>query len=672
MTTKGFQIRSFAMTSVLVGMLSVLSGRLIQVQFLDRKHYKEKAARTFDHPETLSGLRGKIVDRNEEVLAKSMPVTSITVDINHMRDVKVMSSTVAYERVSSMEGWDQLDAVKRRARVAAERYDIVDLATNHPESLSPEHVCEMGIERAVNVLARPLGMRREELMEKIKKGLGDRKTGEFELVADLPDDVASGLREMVDQQWIEGFHFKGSFKRWYSSPDLASHVVGYTGEKEEKDADGRTTYTQVGKFGVEAALDEYLEGKDGWRRYKRDMWGMKIPGDSDCLSPPKAGLNVQLTLDMAVQSIAEEELDAGLKEFVATKGCVIVMDPKTGEILAMASRPTFNLNRLDNLVEGGRNFATQAMYEPGSTIKIVATSGALNEGLVSPQTSIFCHNGHYSDGVVSVSDEHPQGMLTFEGVLEKSNNIGTYMIARQLGMKRFYDYVGAYGYGQKTGVSLSGESSGRVRNKGNPVDFSRAAYGYAVAVTPLQVATAFSAIASDGQRRKPHIVKSIIANDGTVVEDYAPEVVCRVIKPETAKEMRYALTKVTGEGGTAKAARVQGFEVAGKTGTARRMNDAPPKIVNGHRVKSGGYQEGHYTVSFAGMMPAENPSFVCVVVIDDPRAPQLAHLYGGPIAGAVFSRVATRLAEHMNLTPTEPVNSKLAEVDKKSERSRHQ
>jgi cell division protein FtsI/penicillin-binding protein 2 len=648
MSTRAFQIRCFLMSALFVGMLSVLSVRLFWIQVWNPWSSNSRGGPGAPHTEVLPGLRGNIVDRNEEVLAKSMPVSSISVDIDHLQNPEVMAVTVAYERVCTLPEWNALSPADKRKRVMGERAIVLD-------TMKKDTIVEMAIAHAVNVMARPLGMRREELAEKIKKGLYnkesgkyDKKHGEFELIQDLPEDVASGLREVVDQQWIEGFRFEESFKRWYTAKEMAAHVLGYTGEKKGEDVAGKTHYTLTGKCGIESAMNEYLAGKDGWSICKRDLHGMKIPSDDDSLCPPRSGLNVQLTLDMAVQAIAEEELDAGLKEFVAPRGCAIVMDPKTGEILGMVSRPAPDLNNLTNISETATNFATQAMFEPGSTIKIVATSGALNENLVTPQTAIFCHNGHYNEGAVDLKDEHPQGMLTFEGVLEKSNNIGTYMIARQLGMARFYNYLSAYGYGQKTGVLLSGESSGRVRNKGNAVDFSRAAFGYSLSVTPLQVASAFSVIASDGQRRKPHIVKSIIANDGTVVEDFAPEVVCRVIKPDTAKEMRYALTKVTGDGGTAKLARVPGYPVAGKTGTARRM------------LPNGKYELNHFTVTFAGMMPAENPAFVCVVVLDDPRPPHMDKIYAGNIAGPVFSRIGTRLAAHMNLTPTEPVNTKLA------------
>jgi len=363
---------------------------------------------------------------------------------------------------------------------------------------------------------------------------------------------------------------------------------------------------------------------------------------------------------MGIQAIVEEELDAGLAEFESKQGAVVLMDPKTGEILAMASRPNFDLNVRDILKNGkdnSFNYPIQAMYEPGSTIKIIATSGALNEGLVTPQTSINCHNGYFRSGAVEVTDDHPAGSLSFEGVLEKSNNIGTYSLGRQLGSKRFYDYLANYGFGKKTGIQLSGESAGLARNTGNEVDFSRACYGYATAVTPLQLACAYSVIAGDGKLRKPHIIKSLVANDGTLVEDYQPEVVSTVLKPRTAAQMRAALEKVVQDGGTATLAAVAGFRVAGKTGTVQKYKPKSADNPVGH------YVPNTYIVSFAGMMPAQDPAFVCIVVVDDPRT-QKVNRYGGSIAGPIFSKIATRVASHMNLQPTEPIPSPLATAAK--------
>ena len=249
-------------------------------------------------------------------------------------------------------------------------------------------------------------------------------------------------------------------------------------------------------------------------------------------------------------------------------------------------------------------------------------------------------------------DHHPYGNLTLEGVLIKSSNIGAYMFARQLGPKRFYQYTSDWGFGRKTGILLGGESSGIARNTNNAVDFSRASYGYALNVTPLQMACAYGAIGGDGRLLKPKIVKALVANDGTVVESFPSEVVAQVIRPETARKMREALAKVTQPGGTATLAAVPGHRVAGKTGTALRHNP------NGR-----GYLANSYTVSFAGIMPAENPAFVGIVVIDDPRTNKVTR-YGGTIAAPAFGKIAARAATYLNIQPTEPVTTPLATAER--------
>lgn len=641
MKTRAFQSRCLALCSVIVAGLSLLSVRLFQIQVWDRKQVAGKS-NPFDQAEVLPGLRGKIVDRNEEVLAKSMPVGSVFADVKHLTDPQVMATVIAYERVSQMPGWDQLSGDKRLRRVAAERSEI-EGEMQSAGDIEGKSIREAALARIVSLLARPLGMRREELRKVLLDGIGKKTKGEFAIVKNLPDDVARLVQETIDEHWLEGIFLRHSYRRWYTSENMATHIVGYTGEVEEKGPTGRPSYRQIGKFGIESSMEEYMAGKDGVRVERRDPRGMRIPGESQSVTPPRPGLNIQLTLDMGIQAIVEEELDAGLTLFKSERGCAIVMDPDTGEILGMASRPHFNLNRLDNLDVAGSNFALQAIYEPGSTIKIVAAGAALNEKLVGPQTSIFCHNGYYKQGSVLVEDrDHPYGYLTVEGILQKSSNIGSYKLAQQLGMGRFYDYMGKWGYGKKTGILLSGESRGVIRNTGNPTDFSRAAYGYALAVTPLQVASAYCVVAGDGKLRKPQIVRSIIANDGTVVQKFEPETTATVLRPETAKTMRKALEKVTGEGGTAKLARVPGYLVCGKTGTARR-------------IKDGKYQMHNYVASFAGMMPANDPAFVCVVVIDDPKLSTGGNPYGGLVAAPIFANIGRRVAAHMNLTPTEPV-----------------
>ena len=631
-----FQTRCFLLCSILVIGLSLLSGRLVQIQLVDRHRYAESSRRAFHRVEKLPAIRGMIVDRREEPLAKSIPVATVYVDKNHLLDPKLASYGLAYQEASEEPGWNDLEPGVQRKRINGLRGEI--LSRDPAEAIVSKHLAY-----AVGVLARPLGMRREELRDKIESSKGKW----VPIAKDLPEDVADNLREAVDKHWIQGFEFQNAIKRWYTAPNLATHLIGFTGEVEETDEQGKTQTRVVGRFGVEYTMEEYLAGRDGWREHCRDARGLVVPGNSASLLPPRAGLNVQLTIDMGLQAIIEEEMDACLEEYKSVRGAVVLMDPKTGEILAMASRPHFDLNHKEDVAKNGFNFALQAIYEPGSTFKVVATSGVLNEGLATPFTSVYCHNGNFVEGKIQVPDHHPYGNLTLEGVLIKSSNIGAYKFARQLGAKRFFDYAHNFGFGRKTGILLSGESSGIAKNTGNAVDYSRASYGYALNVTPLQMACAYSVIAGDGKRLKPKIIKSLVANDGTVVETFPTQVVSEVLKPATARKMREALQKVTETGGTATLAAVPGFKVAGKTGTAKRHNP------NGR-----GYLANSYTVSFAGMLPAQDPAFVCVVVIDDPRTDKVSR-YGGTIAAPAFGRIAARAAAYMNLQPTEPVTPPL-------------
>lgn len=617
--------------------LSFLSVRLIQIQLWERKKYADRARAAYDRSEVLPGLRGKIVDRHEEVLAKSISLSTVMVDAKLLSDPVVVVKALAYERASVEEGWDQLSPRDKVRRLKAERSVIL-------EQLTPEAIVSRNLSRAVGVLSRPLGLRKEELRARIEGPMGKGRMY-FAIAKDLPEDAADQLRGLIEENHLKGFRFQNTIKRWYTSPDLATHVIGYTGEAKKVGINGKDVFVQVGKFGIEAAMEEYLRGKDG----KWDHLNIPMPGEEGTMIPPVHGLNVRLTVDMGLQTIVEEELEAGLKEFKSKRGCVVLLDPKTGELLAMANRPHFNLIRKEGLAEGAMNYALQGTYEPGSTIKIVAASGALNERLVSPETQVFCHNGYFQEGKLVVRDDHPKGMLAVEGILVKSNNIGTFMLARQLGVKRFYDYVNDYGFGKKTGILLSNESSGIARNTNNKIDFSRAAFGYALTVTPLQMASAYGAIANGGELIKPRVIHSIVAGDGTVLQKFKPEVVRRVLRPEASKQMRSILSKVTETGGTATQGAVPGFRVAGKTGTAVR-------------IEKGKYCHGHYTVSFAGMMPAEDPAFVCLVVVDDPMTTEVKR-YGGTIAAPIFSRIATRLATQMNLTPTEPIEPEEALVN---------
>lgn len=633
---RAFQNRCIVLCLVLVSLLSALSARLVQIQLVDRQRYAASSSKAFHRTERIPASRGMIVDRNEEPIAKSIPVASVYVDKNHLMDPKLASFGLAYMEASQEPAWKFASAEDKTRRIYALRGEI--LVREEPDAIVQKHLAQ-----AISLLARPLGMRRDEMRAAIE---GNKATW-FPVAKDIPDDMAERLREIVDENRLEGFAFENSIKRWYTNPTLATHLTGFTGEIEEKAEDGKTAYRMAGRFGIESAVEEYLAGRDGRREHHRDSRGLLIPGKANSLLPPRAGLNVKLTIDLGMQAIVAEELEAGLAEFKSKRGAVIVMDPKTGEILAMASRPHFDLNNKQDLEENSFNYAIQAKYEPGSTIKILAVAGALEEKLVTLNTVLNCPHV-LQESKFTVEDSHSGGMLSVEQILQKSNNIGVWKLAKQLGVKRYYGFVHGFGFGERSGIQLSGENPGTAAVPKLPIDFSRAAYGYYIGVTPIQMATAYSVIAGDGRLLKPKIVKALIANDGTVVDDFPTEVRGQPISPATAEKMRGALHKVTLLGGTATKACVPGYKVCGKTGTAIK-----------HDPKRGGYIKGAYVVSFAGFMPAEDPAFVCYVVIDEPMTTEVSR-YGGTIAAPIFSRIATRLAAHMNLQPTEPIAEPIA------------
>ncbi|NJM38033.1 MAG: hypothetical protein HC845_09370 [Akkermansiaceae bacterium] len=290
--------------------LSVLSGRLVQIQLVDRKHYEESSKRTYYRVEKLPATRGMIVDRREEPLAKSIPVSTMYVDKNHLFDPKLASYGLAYQEASVEPGWNALDPAKQHRRISSLRGEILSQYKENPDVIVQKHFAY-----AIGILARPLGMRREKLREIIESSKGKW----VPVVKDLPEDVADRVRQDVDHYWIQGFEFENSIKRWYTSPNLATHLTGFTGEIEDQDADGKTHTKVVGRFGVESAMEEFLAGRDGSREHRRDARGLLIPGDSGSLKPPRSGLNVKLTIDMGIQSIVEEELDLGLKEYMAKR-----------------------------------------------------------------------------------------------------------------------------------------------------------------------------------------------------------------------------------------------------------------------------------------------------------------------------------------------------------------
>ncbi|HEX4083760.1 MAG TPA: penicillin-binding protein 2, partial [Chthoniobacteraceae bacterium] len=363
---------------------------------------------------------------------------------------------------------------------------------------------------------------------------------------------------------------------------------------------------------------------------------------------PRDGYNVQLTIDLNIQNIVETELDAACQQYHPKKAIAIMMRPQTGEILAMANRPDFDPNDIRTKPpsfiqehEGDmRNCAISDEMEPGSTFKIVTGAAALNEHTVRPDTIIYCENGAFNYGGRYLHDDHPNGDLSVDDILIKSSNIGAAKLALGLGEQRFYGYIRAFGFGERTGIALPGEIPGLVYppHRWSKLSITRIPMGQEVAVTPLQTLTAMCAIANGGKLMMPQVVHLITDDHGQTISTFPPVAIRQVIAPSTAREVVDALKGVVSARGTAALAQVPGFVCAGKTGTAEKIDP------------HGGYLHGKYIVSFCGFLPADNPAFACIVMLDDAQT-KPDEDYGGQVAGPVFSRIGEKVARYMNLEP---------------------
>jgi cell division protein FtsI (penicillin-binding protein 3)/stage V sporulation protein D (sporulation-specific penicillin-binding protein) len=429
-------------------------------------------------------------------------------------------------------------------------------------------------------------------------------------------------------------------------------------------------------LGVEKTMDSQLRGFDGFRLTERDRTGHEMGLFQQVERDPQDGANVRLTIDHQIQMIVESELDTAVAKYKPKMAVSIMIRPQTGEILALANRPAYNLNKPDEVIgdhsskhvehiepktekgkeraakneeQGPRiNRAVQSMVEPGSTFKIVTVAAALSEHCVRPDTMVYCENGAYTYFGTTLHDHKHYGDLSVEDILAKSSNVGAAKLGIQLGDQRLYKYIRKFGFGDRTGILLPGEISGMVHpwNDWKKTSITHVPMGHEVGVTPLQITMAMCVMANGGNLLVPQIVHDVSAPDGTVIRDFEPVEMRRVIPTQIAAEVRAALMKVVAKGGTAPLAQVPGFKVAGKTGTAQKVSP------------TGGYEHGKYVVSFVGFMPAEDPQFVCLVMLDDAQTEPGGN-YGGQVAAPVFAKIAEQTAHYLNLTPTEPITGPL-------------
>ena len=437
----------------------------------------------------------------------------------------------------------------------------------------------------------------------------------------VPQDVYLQIKAFK----LPGIGFIKESKRFYPNQVLASHLIGFAGLDNN------------GLDGLERDYDKYLKGQPGHAIILRDARSRELMFDKGYIAPVD-GFSVVLTIDETIQFIAERALDRMYKKYNAKGASIIVMDPKTGEILAFANRPTYNLEEASKSTPESRtDRAIVFTFEPGSVFKIVTASAALQEKVVTENSMINCEHGAYRVANHILHDHEPLGTITFKKVIEQSSNIGTTKVAQRLGAVRVYNYAHHFRFGIKTGIDLPGEASGILKpvSRWSKTSIGAIPIGQEVTVTPIQLMGAISAIANDGIYMRPFVVKYIKDAKGQIIFQHSPKILDKVISKVTSGRMKAILKGVVDEGTGTKAA-IAGVTVAGKTGTAQK-------------VVGGIYSHSHFYATFAGFAPVENPRLACVVVFDDPHPAY----YAATVAAPVFSEVVGDSLKYLN-TQREP------------------
>jgi len=429
--------------------------------------------------------------------------------------------------------------------------------------------------------------------------------------------------EKIKALKLKGVELVRESKRFYPNGHLAAHIIGFAG------LDNR------GLEGIEMVYDKYLRGRPGFRLTARDGKGRNLPAGDEKMIVPVNGFNVILNIDEAIQNFAEQALEEAYYKYHAAGATIVVMDPRTGEILALANRPTYDLNSF--FQAGGalrRNRAVTDFFEPGSVFKIVTASGVLEKGIVDFQDRFFCENGKFWIAGHTLHDHTSHGMLTFREVIEQSSNIGTVKVAMKLTRDDLYHYVRGFGFGQLTGVDLPGEVEGITHppSQWSKTTISALPIGQEVTVTAMQLACAISAIANGGLYVRPWVVRKITDENGEDILAFEPKVIRRVLSEETAAKVCALLQGVI-DRGTGTLARLESYTAGGKTGTAQKVEP------------SGVYSHSRFVGSFIGFAPRKDPRIVVAVCMDEPRP----YYYGGVVAAPVFKKVAENTLRYLGV-----------------------
>ncbi len=553
-------------------------GMLLSIQVVNAGKYHQKAAKQYERVVTERAQRGAILDRHSRMLAESIESISFYADPLIVRNTPLFDKNgkpVNFSKSKKQKIYDNSGAV-------------------------------------ATLFSRYLGLDRSVCLQQLS-----RRKGVVVLGRKISVAKALPLMQFM-QKKIPGVWYDRQQQRYYLN--VAAQVLGSIGS---------ATSETGGSSGLELQLDKELRGRDGTRIFQRSATGIRYPAPDAEQQDAIKGNTVQLTIDGNIQSIVEDELAKAVATFNADAAASIVMDVRTGEILAMANNPAFDLNRRATWNEkNSRNRAVTEMYEPGSTFKLVMAAAATEVLKRKADDKVFANNGVLPIYNLRIRDHEPYGTITFREAIMFSSNIVAAKTALEIGSEKFNAYTRNFGFGKRTGVGLVGEARGMVRPlaEWDRTTLPWMGYGYQVMATPLQIVQAYAAIANDGVLMKPYIIKRVIDADGKVVRESTPENVRRVVSPETARYLGKEYFKAVVDSGTAKNAAVPGVTVAGKTGTARRAVERS-------------YANPVYVSSFVGYYPVEAPRYAIIVLVENPRTAY----YAATVAAPVFSGVASRI-----------------------------
>ena len=434
--------------------------------------------------------------------------------------------------------------------------------------------------------------------------------------------------DAVKQLRLPGIEFVAESNRFYPNRGLAAHVLGFTG------MDGK------GMEGIEYFYDRHLRGTGTSVKVLKDAHGNGFQSE-----PPSdnegAGKNVVLTLDHGIQFITETALNDAVESTRARSGMSLVMEPRTGAILALALAPAFNPNAYEDAKKAlWRNRAVTDPFEPGSTLKIFVAAAALEFTSLSPKTTFNCENGAYRIGKYTVHDVHRYGVLTLQDIIRFSSNIGAAKIGEKVGSEKLYQTLRLFGFGEKTGIDGPAETTGLLMppKKWADIDTAAISFGHGVSVSAVQLIAAVSAIANDGVLMRPRMVHAVTDRQGQIIQQFEPEEARRAVSSQTAQTLRDIMQTVMLPGGTGTNAALEGYTACGKTGTARKVDE------------SGQYSNDRHVASFVGFAPVENPQIAVLVVIDEPKG----QIYGGAVAAPVFKKIAQTTLNYLNVPPRTP------------------